>query len=252
MNKHWVLALAAFVGFTACSRSTQLAVRTVSDGQGEAEVGLAQLQIRLLPYDRDSIFEALARQFAEPEPQPPVDLLSLRDSISVAQERWRAAEAIWNEQRSQLETLSERMKGMSRTSREYANAFRQFDQLDGQLRRLDRDKQRFFERFTELQSAYRTKADSFNAVVLGWGDEAFEGFSAIVDSLLEARGVQELYDTTDASGWAYFDVPSGQWWIYTRYELPFQEMYWNVAYRSEGGADTLALSTTNAELRPIF
>ncbi len=252
MNKHWVLALAACVAFTACSRSTQLAVRTVSEGQGEAEVGLAQLQIRLLPYDRDSIFDVLARQYAEPEPQPPADLLSLRDSISVAQVRWRTAEADWNEQRSELEALSERMKTMSRTSREYAQAFRRFDTLDGQLRRLDREKQSFFERFTQLQSAYRAKADSFNAVVLGWGDEAFEGFSEMVDSLLDARGVQELYDTTDASGWAYVVVPKGQWWVYTRYELPFEELYWNVPYRSEGGADTLTLNKTNAEVRPIF
>ncbi len=252
MNKHWVLALAACVVFTACSRSTQLAIRAVSEGQGETEMGLAQLQIRLLPYDRDSLFAALTAQYGEPEPQPPADLLSLRDSISVAQERWRTAEADWNEQRSELEALSERMKAMSRTSREYAQAFRRFDQLDGQLRRLDREKTRFFERFTELQSAYRAKADSFNAVVLGWGDEAFETFNEIVDSLLEARGVEELYDTTDASGWAYVVVPRGQWWAHTRYELPFEELYWNVPYRSDGGADTLVLNKSNAELRPIF
>ncbi len=252
MNKHWVLALAAFVLFTACSRSTQLAVRAISGGQGESEVGLAQLEIRLLPYDRDSIFSALAGQYADPEPKPPADLLDLRDSISVAQERWRSSEADWNEMRSELEALSERMKAMNRASRDYAQAFRRFDQLDGQLRRLDRDKQGYFDRFTQLQSAYRAKADSFNAVVLGWGDAAFENFSEVVDSLLEARGQTELYDTTDAAGWAYFEVPSGQWWVHTRFELPFEELYWNVRYSSQGGADTLALNTANAELRPIF
>lgn len=252
MNKHWVLALAALVLVTACRRSTQLAVRAVSAGQVESEVGLAQLQIRLLPYDRDSIFTALAAQYGEPEPKPPADLLDLRDSISVAQERWRSAEADWNEMRSDLEALSERMKEMNRASRDYAQAFRRFDQLDGQLRRLDRDKQAFFNRFTELQSAYRAKADSFNAVLQGWGDAAFENFTEVVDSLLEERGKAELYDTTDASGWAYFEAPGGQWWVHTRFELPFEELYWNAPYASQGGADTLVLNEANASLRPIF
>lgn len=252
MNKHWVLALAALVFLTACSRSTQLAVRAVSTGQGESELGLAQLQIRLLPYDRDSLFAALATQYAEPEPKPPAELLDLRDSISVAQERWRSSEAEWNEMRSELEALSERMKGMNRASRDYAQAFRRFDQLDGQLRRLDRSKQGYFDRFTELQSAYRAKADSFNAVVEGWGDSAFENFTEVVDSLVEERKASELYDTTDASGWAYFEVPKGRWWVHTRFELPFEELYWNVPYSSQGGADTLTLNKANAQLRPIF
>ncbi len=73
-----------------------------------------------------------------------------------------------------------------------------------------------------------------------------------MDSLLEARGAEELYDTTDASGWAYVVVPGGQWWAYTRYELPFEELYWNVPYQSAGGADTLILNKSNADVRSIF
>ncbi len=252
MNKHWVLALAACVLFTACSRSTQLAVRAVAGGDGEELTGRAQLEIRMLPYDRDSVFSVLVAQASEPEPQPPTDLIELRDSITVAQERWRAAEADWNEMRSELETLSERMQRMNRASREYAQAYRRFDQLDGQLRRLDRDKQGYFDRFTELQRTYRSRADSFSAVLTAWGDDAFDTYGEIVDSLLEARGLEELYDTTDAGGWAYFEVPRGPWWVHTRSELPFEELYWNVAYQSQGGADTLFLNNANAELRPIF
>ena len=250
MNKDWVLGLAVLLLLTACQRSTQLAVYTVSEAEGEEATGLHQLEITLLPYDRDSIFEALAQQAPEPEPQPPQDLVDLRDSVSVAQERWREAEAAWNEIRSELQSLSERMEGMDRSSTAYYQLYRRFDELDGQLRGLDRVKQRYFDAYTELQSAYSTRADSFSAVLAAWEDIAFEGYVEIVDSLLEARG-EALYDTTEA-GWAFFQAPRGRWWVYTRFELPFEELYWNVPYRSTGGADTLTLNSANAEVRPIF
>lgn len=251
MNKHWVLGLATLVLLTACQRSTQLAVRAESNGEGEEVMGRAQLEIKLLRYDRDSIFVTLARQAPEPEPQPPQDLLDLRDSVSIAQERWREAEASWNDLRSELQSLSERMESMDRTSTEYFQLYRRFEDLDRQLRRLDRDKRIYFDRFTELQTAYTARADSFSAVVASWEDIAFERYAEIVDSLLEARG-EELYDTTDAEGWAYFQVPRGRWWIHTRFELPFEELYWSVPYRSGGGADTVILNSSNAEVRPIF
>jgi len=192
----------------------------------------------------------LAQQAPEPEPLPPQDLVDLRDSVSVAQERWRETEGSWNDIRSELQSLSQRMEGMNRSSTEYFRLYRRFDDLEGQLWRLDREKQRYFDAYTELQRAYGTRADSFTAVLAAWEDIAFERYVELVDSLVEARG-ETLYDTTEA-GWAYFQVPRGGWWIYTRFELPFEELYWNVPYRSSGGADTLILDGSNAEVRPIF
>jgi hypothetical protein len=252
MNKHWVLGLAMLAALTACSRSTQLAVRAVSEGAGGEEVGRSQQVIRLIPYDRDSIFEALTRAATDPEPQPPEDLMVLRDSVSVAQSRWTEAEGAWNDMRSQMLQLSERMENMDRASTEYAQAYRRFDDLDAQVRRLDRDKQRYFDSFTELQGQYRARADSFNAVVQAWGDAAFDTYTEVVDSMVEAMGRQELADTADADGWTYFSVPRGSWWVHTRASLVFEELYWNVLYESAGGADTLVLNSDNAQVRPIF
>jgi hypothetical protein len=251
MNKHWVLGLAVLATLTACGRSTQLAVRAVTTTEGGEEVGRSQEVIRLLPYDRDSIFAALTREASESEPQPPADLIALRDSVSNAQTRWTEAEASWNDIRSELQTLRDRMDAMNRSSREYANAYRQFDDLANQERRLDRDKQSYFESYTALQDAYGSRADSFNAVLQSWGDAAFESYGEIVDSLTEVLG-EELVDTTDAGGWALFSVPRGRWWVHTRAELVFEELYWNVPYESAGGADTLVLNASNARIRPIF
>ncbi len=252
MNKHWVLGLALLVSLTACSRSTQLAVQAVAEGADGEEVARNQQVIRLLPYDRDSLFATLAASASEPEPQPPRDLIDLRDSVSGAQDQWTRAEGAWNDMRSQMQQLTERMENMNRASNEYAQAYRRFDDLDRQVRRLDRDKQNYFDRFTALQGQYRARADSFNAVYEAWSDVAFDPYGEIVDSLLEARGLEELVDTTDTGGWAYFRVPRGTWWVHTRAALVFQELYWNVHYQSAGGADTLVLNNANAQIRPIF
>jgi uncharacterized protein YukE len=250
MNKHWVLALLALSLLSACKRPTELAVQALSGVEGEEAMPLPSQVIRLLPYDRDSIFEALAAQAPEPEPQPPAALLELRDSLAVARARWTEAETAWNELRSELEELTKRMEKMDRASDEYFAAFRKWDELDAQVRRLDRVQKRYFDQFTELQGVYRALADSFNAVVTAWEEVAFEDFVSIVDSLMEDR--QELVDTTNASGWAYFRVPQGRWWIHTRAKLVFEELYWNLLYQSAGGADTVILNRANAEIRPIF
>jgi hypothetical protein len=151
-----------------------------------------------------------------------------------------------------MQELSEEMERMDRASSEYANRFRRFSRLEGQEVRLNRLMEQHFDAFTSMQEQYRERADSFNAVVLAWGDRAFEDYNEIVDSILEAQGTEELVDTADASGWAYFVVPSGTWWVHTRAKLVFEELYWNERYESTGGVDTLALNQDNAQLRAIF
>ena len=252
MNKHWVLCLVALAILTGCKRSADLAVRAVATTDA-GEVARAQLVIRLVPYDRDSVFDMLSGVASEPEPQPPADLLELRDSISAAQDRWRTAEAAWNDARSELQDLSERMQRMNRSSDEYFRAYQRFDELDAQEKQLSGDKDRYFERFTELQSAYSERADSFKAVLTAWENEAFAPYGEIVDSLTKALKREVLYDTTDGGGWAYFVVPKGYWYVYTRAKLPFEELYWNVGYEAKGGsADTLVLDESNAKVRLVF
>ena len=252
MNKHWVLGLIALATLSACSRSADVTVRVVTSA-GEEQQGQAQLPVRLLPYDRDSIFKEMIAGAERPEPEPPADLLALRDSIAEAQSRWRDAEADWNSVYSELKELSERMEGMNQASNEYFQAYQRFDQLDAQERRLNTTKQEYFEQFTQLQEQYSARADSVTAVLRTWEDETFEGYGEIVDSLLETRGRQELADTTGSTGYAQFTAPAGGWWVYTRTNLPFDELYWNVRIDVQGGQpDTIILDESNADRRPIF
>ncbi len=252
MNKHWVLGLIAVATLAGCNRSSEVAVRAVSSVDG-AEVGRNQLVVRLLPYDRDELFAQFVAAAERAEPQPPATLMALRDSIAASQTLWREAEVEWNEVYSELRDLSQRMERMNQTSNEYFQAYQRFDDLDAQERRLRRDKDRFFEEFTGLQGRYASQADSFNAVVTTWGDEVFEGYGETVDSILKATRRQELWDTTNTGGYSQFTVAKGQWWIYTRAKLPFDELYWNVPLEVTGGTvDTIILNESNAEVRPIF
>lgn len=250
MSKHGVLLLAASVFLVGCDRSADLYVRVVNETP-EGERGLANLPVRLLPYNRDSIFDLLEQRSDEPEPPIPEDLLALRDSVSEAQETWRAAEAEWNETRSELQELAEQLQGLDRSSDEYFQGFQRFEQLEAQEQRLNREKDSLFESFTQLQNRYNTRADSMEAVRDTWANIAFEDYNDIVDSLLEASGRAELWDTTDAGGWALFRAPKGEWWAHTRYALPYEELYWNV-HVGLTASDTLVLDPQNAELRPLF
>ena len=84
-----------------------------------------------------------------------------------------------------------------------------------------------------------------------WEERAFADYGEVADSLDELLG-EVLEDTTDASGWALFSLPRGTRWIHTRTKLVFEELYWNVPYESTGGADTLVIDASNAEVRSIY
>lgn len=252
MSKRSTLLLSAFAFLLmGCERSATLDVRVTNAGPEGGSIGLREVPVRLLPYDRDSIFDALEAQAEQPEPEIPEDLLQLRDSVSEAQAAWREAEADWNETRSELQTLANELQQLDRSSDAYFEGFDRFEELESVETRLSGEKDELFERFTELQNRYALRADSIGAVRATWADRAFEDFGEIVDSILETRGREEYWDTTDASGWVRLQAPAGRWWVYTRSSLPYQELYWNVPV-DVGEADTLVLDTANAEYRSLF
>ncbi|MGH7545904.1 MAG: hypothetical protein ACREKI_06950 [Gemmatimonadota bacterium] len=246
-----VLGLATLAG---CSRSGELVVQAAigRDTTGAA-TGIEKLVIDLLPFDRDSLFEALTRQAPTPEPPIPPDLMALRDSLAAARQLWTESESQWNVVRERLEALSQRMQGMNRRSREYLEAFSQFNELDGHERALARAKDEAFRQYEAFQKRYAASADSIKIVRFNWEDEAFARYGEIVDSLLEATGRQIHTDTTAGGGFAVFRVPAGRWYVYTRYELPFEELYFNIPVQIEaGGPDTLRLTRDTAEIRPLL
>lgn len=244
------LTLFATVGLmlllTACGG--EVTVRVMQGAaEGEAQP-VADLPVEFLPFNRDSIFDELAAGADEPEPQIPEEIRTAFDSVQTLQGQWRQAESRWRDVRTELRNLSDRLQGMSSQSEGYRELFRRFNELEAREQQLARTKEQAFERFDNLQRVTLSRADSIRAVRDAWADVAFQDYTTIVDSILEAEGREIRSDTTDAEGYARGNLPGGQWWVYTRTEVPYGELYWNVAL-SPAEADTLVLDTSNAERR---
>jgi len=243
-----VLLLSLAPMLAACGNGLTVEVLTEA---GEATQPVGDLEVQLLPFDRDSLFSALAAQSSEPEPQVPAELQAQFDSVQALQAAWRDAEGRWNEVRDSLRQLSERLNSIDRRSREYRELFDRFGPMEQRERSLNQQRQRTFDGFTTLQQATQTRLDSVRAVLQSWEDIAFADYPDIRDGLLEALGREIVYDTTDAEGRITRSLPGGTWWVHTRVAVPSGELYWNVPV-DPSATDTLRLEPSNAERRLAF
>lgn len=249
-----MLATALTVATVSACGGGDVAVVAALDGEGEnpEAMALGNLPVRLLPYDRDAIFDSLTRAYPEPEPQMPDSLVALQDQVSRLQQEWRVAEQRWGMLRDSLKTISDRMAGMDQSTGEYFVLFRTFDELDGEVSTLERQSQQAFQQFTALQSRLTQQSREIRLAHQAWADEAFAAVDSLIDARLEAMGLEELADTTDAQGLARFNgVDGGQWWVHARFDRQYDELYWNVPIEVPGAEDPLVirLSRENAEVR---
>jgi hypothetical protein len=254
-----LLTLLASLSLAACERGTPVvveAVLTQQGGEGQVARPLTALPIRLLPYDRDVIFDSLTAAAATPEPQIPPEVLEEQARVREAEERWRAAEQRWGTVRDSMRVLSEALTRMQqqgqRATPQYNQAFQQFNRLDDEVSRLEQQSRGAHQQYTQLQDQAQARADSIRIARETWADDAFRGFDAAVEGRLRQLRREEVVDTTDAMGRIRVRVPEGRWWIYTRYTLPRSELYWNIPVEVRGDSVVLRLDRENAEVRPLL
>jgi len=241
------MVLAAAVTLTACGK--KITVQVLPKGSQDSVAHPAKdIPVEFLPYDRDSIFDALAAKASTPEPQVPEDLKQQKRQVADLNQQWHQAEDAWGTKRDSLEKLSDRLQGMDRRDPNYLPLYKAFNALDGQVNQLQARKNRLFAQFDSLQKLTIQRSDSMKAVTQNWSSEAFAAYTDIVDSLLKARGKKVQADTTGESGFAAATIKGDHWYAYARYELPFEELYWNVRIDTVRG-DTLKLTRENAEVR---
>lgn len=221
------------------------------EGEGMVVRPLADLEVQLYPFDRDLVFDSLARAFPTPEPTIPEDLLAAQEEIRVAQEEWRAAEQVWGQGRARLQEITEEMEPLARGEAQYVALYREFQDVEAQVNRAERIKDQAFARYTELFEGYRARADSMRLMQEQWADEAFADVGEAFALKLRETGREILADTTDAGGVASIQAPPGQWWVHARHELPFSELYWNIPLTAERGTPVqVQLNESTAEVRP--
>jgi hypothetical protein len=220
-----------------------------SDG-GETRA-LKDLPVRLLPYDRDALFDSL--QAAHPTPQPaiPDTLLKLREAMAAAHAEWNRAEHSWGIMRDSLAKISKSLEGLSRAGGEYRVLYRDFQSLEPQEVAMRKQMDAAFARFTALQSEVVTQADEVRLLRESWEDEVYAPVDQLIYARLKELGRKEMADTTAATGVAQFKAAPGQWWVTARYDLPYEELYWNLPVEITRGEPTeVRLTRENAQVRP--
>lgn len=250
MRRLVLLLAAGFAVSAGCGGD--VVVQAQLEGENGAEPTLlANLPVRLLPYDRDVLFDSLVAAYPVPEPTVPDSVLQLREQMLAAQAEWQQNEARWNEVRDSMRLIRDQMDRLSRASAEYRLLYRDFDRLEAEERATNRAREAAFARMSSLQSRLAAQLEEFRLKKQAWEDEAFAPLDSIIPALLKSLGREEVWDTTDATGAIRVKVPKGRWWVHARYTLPNEELYWNVPVEVTGG-DPLVVRLTrqNAQVRP--
>ena len=245
-----VAAVAGTATLSACGGS-EVVVQAYTEQEGQP-TPIPGLVVRALPYDRDAIFDSLRAAYTAAEPEIPADLTQLRDSIAAASQQWSEMNATWAEGRDSLRTLLETMQATPRTNPRYLPMFNRYNALDREVSAAKQASDQAFARFEALNQRYATQAEETKLAREQWADAAYADIDRVIDARLREMRLTEHVDTTDANGIARFrGLRAGDWWIHARYDLPFNELYWNVPIQAEGEME-LQLSRQNAEVRPIL
>ncbi|HSJ10608.1 MAG TPA: hypothetical protein VK928_11870 [Longimicrobiales bacterium] len=251
MNRLLVtVAVASTVVLAACGGG-EVVVQASTEGAGGQPSPLRDMEVRAIPYDRDAVFDSLRSAYSVPEPEIPAALSSLQDSIAQAQTQWTQAEAQWGAGRDSLQQLLTAMNRVGRMNPQYLPMFNAYNALDSQVQAADRARTQSFNRFEALQSRYSTWADSIRRTREQWGDAAFADVDQALEARLKAANRPQVYDTTDANGIARLrGLRRGEYWIHARYDLPFEELYWNVRVEVAGEPVQVQLTRQTAQVRP--
>jgi hypothetical protein len=226
-------------------------IETPNPEGGVRTITLSNLEVQLLPYDRDQVFDSMIATFPTPEPEIPADLLAARDEVQAAQAEWDAHQRRWNTLRDTLQTLTSAMDQFSRGESRYVALFREWQDFDSELGRVEAQMNAAFDRFDSLQRGTIRASDSIRILQDNWADEAFDGVGQVFLAKQRESGLDIAVDTTNANGVARANVKPGQYWVHARYDLPYTELYWNVPVMVERGEPTLVeLTRANALERP--
>lgn len=256
MRRSLVLATSLLLATAACGPSEVVVTIEMEvpspEGEGTVVRPLSDVEVQLIPFDRDEVFDSLTQAYGTPEPDVPQDLLERREAVQEAQAEWDEANRRWSTIRDTLQQLTQAMEQYSRGEAAYVALFREWQDWEGQLGSAQREVDETFAVFDSLQQGTIRESDSIRILQDNWADDAFAGIGDVFAAKQRATGLDWAVDTTDASGVARGNlmVKPGTYWVHARYELPYSELYWNEMITVEGGEPTtVRLTRENAEER---
>lgn len=258
MKRTFPYVLALLLGAGACGPTDVVVMMEIEvddpSGAGTVTQALSDIEVRVLPYDRDEVFDSLAAAYPEPEPEVPEELSAARSEVQAAQEEWNEAQLRWAVLRDTLQSITETLEGLPRSDAQYVVLFREYNEFDAEYAQVEREVEAAFARFDSLQQGTIRASDSIRILQENWADEAFADIGDVFAAKLAESGLDLAVDTTDANGVARnLAVSPGSYWVNARYELTYSELYWNVPLEVEGRDPVeVRLTRQNAQERPIL
>ncbi len=251
MKRSSLLLAVGTLFLAACGPAEVIVTVELESDDGPRPVG--DLEVQLIPYDRDVLFDELEAAYSVPEPEIPAAILEAQAEIAAAQQEWLSLQSAEATLRDSLRTIRAEMDQLPPNSGAYRLLFSDFNDVERRFNSASSRVEGAFDRFDSLQKASLAAADSIRVLRDNWAAEAFADYDSAELATLDAAGLDMVFDTTDASGVAYAQVKPGQYWVHARYKQAYSELYWNVPLEVvKGEPVTITLNMANAVERPIL
>jgi len=258
MKSRYLRALALLpLGLAACGpAAVQVTVESavVDPVTGESIIRpVENLEVQLVPFDRDFIFDSLTAAASRPEPGFPLELQIMQDSLFGAQEAQRLAEAEWLGLRERLQQINQELRQYSQAEAQYRVLFNEFNDLESRVGAAERRQAEAFRQVENLQGRVLGQLGEARVLQEQWEDEAFLTYPDVVAQRVREGKRDIMIDVTDGLGQITFRAPPGIWWVHARYRLPTEELYWNIRVDVERGDPVqVSLTRESAEVRRSF
>jgi hypothetical protein len=242
-----VALLVGSAGVTACERPRDVAVRVSIPGPDSVETPVTGVGLVALPYDRDSVLAALESSAATPRPDTTA-LDSLFRAFRVPFVTYTGTVQRTERVRDSLDRLRARLESLPRNTPEYREEYAGFSRLNDSLASAQDRTERARQTLDRARAEFVDRSESLRARIRHWEDSTYRGYDSITRNLAARRRQDPRTDTTGGDGWARFQLPPGDWWIYGRSwdaTDPNAEWYWNLPVTG----DTLLLSSRTGRQR---
>jgi hypothetical protein len=240
-------ALVALAGLNACERPHDVAVRVSIPGPDSVETPVTGVGLVALPYDRDSVLSALEASARSPRPDTAA-LDSLFRAFRVPFVSYTGTIQRTERMRDSLDRLRGELDSLARDTPEYRERYAGFARLNDSLSAAQKRTEQARRTLDRARADFIERSESLRATIRHWQDSTYRGYDSITRNLAVRRRQDPRTDTTGGDGWARFQLPAGEWWIYARSwdaTDPNAEWYWNVPVTD----DTLLLSSRTGRQR---
>ncbi|HET8650918.1 MAG TPA: hypothetical protein VFL95_12810 [Gemmatimonadales bacterium] len=231
MSRSWMMLLP--LALAACGGPRKLVVRASLPGLDSTETPLAGLGFVALPYNRDSIMDALRAQARTPRPST-----SALDSLFA---KFRGPFTAYVRASEHLRQLQDSLTKAGVT-----------DSMAPALVAARRARDSAQRELAPVRAELATRGDSLRVAIADWQDSTFQSYDSLTRRVVDSLGLRAVADTTGPDGTEPITLPPrGTWWIYARSWDPLDpnaEWYWNVPV--EG--DTVVLSSHTGQRKPRY